>query len=208
MTKQITKLIDELANLFAQSQLPIAQIGKEACEKCRDKNIIRQNERKPLETHREIKKFLGENNTLNKLPIANTIVEVMDDLNWYYSGYEDGRINENVALRMQTCEIIGPNVEGSNTMIDYHECRVGLFAQTAHTNYTTRNHAAEELFVKIAGQAKWKNDKENYITKNAGEFIHHKSLENHASQTIEYPLIAAWIWSGDVDYKKYYYKDT
>ena len=157
-----------------------------------------------LSTHGEIKKCLKDQNALPLQPLAKTILEVMDDLHWHYSGYDDGRIAADVALRMQTCELIGPN-----GMIEHDLCRIGLFAQTANTDYVIRNHAAEELFLQIAGNGEWiKGEDGQYQTKKAGDFMHHRSFEDHASRTTDEAIIAAWIWTGDIDYKKYYYNNA
>ena len=133
-------------------------------------------------------------------PCAAEILPVMDSLSWHYSGYEDGRISADVALRMMTVELIG-----ADGMIFDDFCRVGLFAQTANTNYVIRTHAAEELFVQLAGEAQWYKEGTAYTPRLPGDRMHHASYQPHASRTANQAMIAAWVWAGNIAYEEYKY---
>ena len=128
------------------------------------------------------------------------MLPVFDSLAWRYSGYDDGRISEDVALHMQTVELIG-----AHGMIHDDHCRVGLFAQTAATDYAIRIHAAEELFVQIAGHAEWFKQGTDYAERGAGDRMHHLSNQPHASRTSHSAMIALWVWAGDIGYDTYKY---
>ena len=185
-----------LADLFDEGSEEIAAIGAAALR--RHANAEVRAERVSLTTNEEIANILG---TPNALPCAQQVSEVLGDLSWHYSGYDDGRITENVALRMQTVELIG-----AHGMIYDDSCRVGLFAQTANTDYIIRTHAAEELFVQIAGEGEWCKGDIPYSTRGPGERMHHASYEPHASRTTHSALIALWVWAGELGYDKYDYK--
>ena len=184
-----------LARLFEEGDEPIAE---------RAAHALRLHAASPAEfiphdltTHREITDVLAAQNAL---PCAEQILPVMDDLSWHYSGYDDGRISENVALKMQTVEIIG-----SDGMIYDDTCRIGLFAQTAHTDYVIRSHPAEELFVQIAGECEWMKGDLPYTLRQPGARMFHASNQPHASRTKGSAMLAAWVWAGDLDYGKYHY---
>lgn len=132
--------------------------------------------------------------------VAGLIAPLLADLDWHYSGYEDGRIDAAVAARMQTVEIVGPD-----GMIKEPRCRVGLFAMVPGVDYSVRTHAAEELFVQIAGEADWQQADRPYLKRGPGARMHHASYEPHATRTTARGMIAAWVWGGNIDYDTYRY---
>ena len=194
-TADFSALFEALADLFDQGNEPIAKVASTALR--RHVNSTADFLPHALKTSEEIKTLLQISNALL---CADLISPVMDDLSWHYSGLEDGRISETVARRMQTVEIIG-----ADGMIYDDTCRVGLFSQTANTDYIIRTHAAEELFVQIAGEAEWMKGDEPYLNRHAGDRMHHASYQPHASRTKQSAMIAAWVWAGDLDYSKYNY---
>ena len=184
-----------LADLFDQGDEEIAAIGAAALRRHADAKC--SIESPDLTTAAEISNLLT---TPSALPCAADIAPLMHQLSWHYSGHEDGRISDDVALRMQTVELIG-----ADGMIYDDACRVGLFAQTANTDYIIRTHAAEELFVQIAGEGEWYKEGSPYTLRHPGDRMHHASYQPHASRTLDKGLIALWVWAGDVSYKKYSY---
>ena len=69
-----------------------------------------------------------------------------------------------------------------------------------------RTHAAEELFVQIAGEGEWCKGDSSYKLQGPGARMHHASYEPHASRTTNSALIALWVWAGELGYDKYDYK--
>ena len=195
-TVDLSAMFHALADLFEEGSEEIAAIGAAALRRHADARVPA--ERLSLTTNAEIAAILQ---TPNALPCAAQVSEVLNDLSWHYSGYDDGRITENVALRMQTVELIG-----AHGMIHDDTCRVGLFAQTADTDYIIRTHAAEELFVQIAGEGEWCKGDAPYAVRGPGDRMHHASYQPHASRTTGSALIALWVWAGELGYDKYDYK--
>ena len=91
-------------------------------------------------------------------------------------------------------------------MIFDDTCRAGLFAQVPNVDYIIRTHAAEELFVQIAGEAEWMKGDEPYSLRKAGDRMHHASYEPHASRTKDKAMIAVWVWAGELSYGTYSYE--
>jgi len=195
---KLSKLFTSLADLLDQGREDIAAIGANALR--RHANTSCTAETATLATGEEITALLS---TPNALPCAQHITPLMDQLSWHYSGYEDGRISADVALRMQTVELIG-----AHGMIHDQTCRVGLFAQTADTDYIIRTHSAEELFVQIAGEGEWYKEGTPYTLRQPGERMHHASYQPHASRTNRSGFIAVWVWAGDVGYQNYSYEGS
>ena len=192
----LNAMFHALADLFDEGSEEIAAIGAAALRRHAGAKVPA--ERVDLTTNAEIEAILK---SPDALPCAQLVLDVLGDLSWHYSGYDDGRITENVALRMQTVELIG-----AHGMIHDDTCRVGLFAQTANTDYIIRTHAAEELFVQIAGSGEWCKSDAPYSQRGPGERMHHASYEPHASRTTNSALIALWVWAGELGYDKYDYK--
>ncbi len=174
----------------------IARVGADALRRHAESSCPA--EKTSLATGEEIFSLLQ---SPKALPCAVEITPYMDHLSWHYSGYEDGGISADVALRMQTVELIG-----ADGMIDDPTCRVGLFAQTANTDYIIRTHSAEELFVQIAGEAEWYKQGTPYTMRHPGDRMHHASYQPHASRTINSGLLAVWVWAGDLAYENYNYQ--
>lgn len=130
--------------------------------------------------------------------LAPSILAADPFLLWHASGQADGRIREEISSRIVTCELIG-----RNGMYFHPTVRVGLFAQTAQTDYVTRQHLAEETFVMLGGQGFWQAGDGPSETKKSGDIIHHPSMMPHASVTTTSPFIAAWRWTGEIGYDGY-----
>lgn len=122
----------------------------------------------------------------------------LEHLSWRYSGLDDGRIRPEIARHMFTVELIGPT-----GMFPQDDIRVGLFFQSAALDYVTREHAAEETFIMLAGQGFWSCYDAPLESKTVGDIIHHPSSAPHKSVTDKSPLLAAWRWSGDIAFEKY-----
>lgn len=148
--------------------------------------------------HHVLKSDVDAALTADPLPIAETIKHALPLISWHYSGLNDGRIREDIARKMATCELVGPD-----GMIFHPKIRAGLFMQSAGVDYVTRQHAAVEVFVMLGGSGYWKVYDEPAQKRQAGDIIYHPSMAPHVSVTKEAPLIAAWFWTGDIAYEKY-----
>ena len=78
--------------------------------------------------------------------------------------------NENVAAG---CLILGPNLL-----------------------YPDHHHVAEEVYIPLTGGTEWRKGDGGFVTRKAGEVIHHPSDVNHAMRTGEAPLLALYLWRG------------
>ncbi len=135
---------------------------------------------------------------IDPLPICEHIDQAMPLIDWHYSGLADGRIRPEIAKRMATAELIGPN-----GMIFHDTVRVGLFMQAANLDYVTREHAAEETFIMLCGEGLWSVNNGPLQKQTSGAYIHHPSMAPHVSVTDAHPFIAAWRWTGEIGYDKY-----
>ena len=83
--------------------------------------------------------------------------------------------------------------------------RGGLFFQPANYDYTWHRHAAEEFYTPISGAAEWSAAGRAPLTMTPRnrQLIHHAPWQEHATRTGDEPLLAYWLWRGDLDFATY-----
>jgi hypothetical protein len=96
------------------------------------------------------------------------------------------------------CEIVGPDAPCRSEVV-----RFGLFLQTPDTDYPAHNHAAIEDYYVLSGNAAWQRGDAPYAPVPPGRRIRHDSFEWHAMETFAEPLLAMWLWTGDIDISTY-----
>lgn len=62
--------------------------------------------------------------------------------------------------------------------------------------YPDHHHVAEEVYIPLTGGTEWRKGDGGFVTRRAGEVIHHPSDVNHAMRTGEEPLLALYLWRG------------
>ncbi len=103
-----------------------------------------------------------------------------------------------LAGRYAFVEIAGPAGFASSD-----DLRFGLYLQMRETDYPAHSHAAEELYLILSGTAKWRKADGAFAPRAPGTLIHHRPDESHAMETAAEPLLAMWLWIGDLDRSSY-----
>ena len=83
------------------------------------------------------------------------------------------------------------------------EVAFGAYLQFPDTWYPRHWHAAEELYFILSGTALWTRDGVSAEPAPPGTLIRHASFERHATRTLAEPLLAFWVWLGDLDFESY-----
>ena len=95
-------------------------------------------------------------------------------------------------------ELIGP--EGP---VVSDKCRFGFYLQAPDCLYPPHSHAAEELYLLLGGSAEWQlDDGKPFVPPDSG-LVHHLPWQKHAMRTGASPLLALWVWLGDIRYGTY-----
>ena len=94
---------------------------------------------------------------------------------------------------------------GEKGLIVSENIRIGLFLQKPQVNYPLHAHEAEELYIILSGNARWKID-DKMFNVIPGTIIKHQSCQDHATFTEEETLFALWIWTGKIK-GRYWFKD-
>ena len=72
----------------------------------------------------------------------------------------------------------------------------GILMLGPDLDYPAHAHAAEELYLPLAGTARWTRGHAAAIERQAGTPIHHPSWIPHAMRTGAQPLLALYVWRG------------
>ena len=64
--------------------------------------------------------------------------------------------------------------------------------------YPPHTHPAEEVYIPLSGTAEWWREGARFCAVAPGTAIHHPSNVRHATRTLDAPLLAAYVWLGDV----------
>ncbi len=76
--------------------------------------------------------------------------------------------------------------------------RCGLVLMAPSTLYPAHAHAATELYHVLGGRARWQRGGEPWAPRSPGAFILHPSGIAHAMATGAEPLLALYVWYGDM----------
>jgi len=100
-------------------------------------------------------------------------------------------------------EIVGPDGFAASDVL-----RFGLYAQAPESFYPPHDHAAEEFYYVLSGTALWQKGEEALSPRPPGSCIRHAPWQRHAMQTMAEPLLALWVWTGDLDMASYRMEGT
>ena len=95
-------------------------------------------------------------------------------------------------------EIVGPGGFAASESL-----RFGLYVQAPESFYPPHSHAAEEFYYVLSGTARWQKGEEAFSLKLPGSCIRHAPWQRHAMETAAEPLLALWVWTGDLDMASY-----
>jgi len=107
-----------------------------------------------------------------------------------------------IAGRLASTEIVGPD-----GLAMAEELRFGLFLQAPETLYPSHFHAAEELYLTLSGTPVWQKDDAPFSAIPPGTLVCHAPYQRLAIRTAADPLLAMWIWLGDLDFASYRFHD-
>jgi quercetin dioxygenase-like cupin family protein len=83
------------------------------------------------------------------------------------------------------------------TLLANERLALGVLMLGPGTIYPAHSHPAEELYVPLA-PARWQRGEETWRDRRAGDLVHHPSGMMHATEAGEAPLLALYLWLGDL----------
>ena len=123
-------------------------------------------------------------------PLARVLIECGHQLPWTAGDYE---LPPSIAGKNMFVELVGP--EGP---LVSEQITCGLYLQSPNSFYPPHNHSAEEFYYLLSGSAEWQKDDGKFSFLSAPKLVHHEPWQRHAMRTGEDPLLAFWVWFGDI----------
>lgn len=124
------------------------------------------------------------------------LLDCSDKLHWRLPGF--GSLPRQLQHKMAVAELLGPQ-----GMFLSENLRFGVLLQAEGTVYPPHSHRAEELYQVLHGHAHWQVGNKKATIKPPGSFVYHPSGQPHSMVNGSEPLVALWIWAGDIDGRSY-----
>jgi quercetin dioxygenase-like cupin family protein len=87
---------------------------------------------------------------------------------------------------------------GPGGLVPTDSLAMGILLLGPRTHYPTHRHPAVEIYVVAAGEAEWRKGKSSWRREPPGGVIRHETMMPHATRTLEEPLLAVYVWRGDL----------
>jgi hypothetical protein len=87
---------------------------------------------------------------------------------------------------------------GPGGLVASCDLALGILILGPGIHYPSHNHPAVEIYVVLAGEAEWQKGEEPWRREKPGTVIRHDSMVSHAMRALGEPLLAAYVWRGDL----------
>ena len=151
---------------------------------------------KPIKPPKENALFKSLNSIESKslLPIKNSILLSLNDLNWRIDNGLFYNKNSNIGYdylngNMHT-EIIGP----INGFFKFNDFRLGLFLLEPNILYKDHRHEAPELYINLTENTSWRFNFKEWIKMDSGSIIYNEPFKIHGMKVNEIPFLSVWCW--------------
>lgn len=107
--------------------------------------------------------------------------------------YSPERVGQHFMDGYGYLELVGP----LGPFVD-HGLSAGVLLLGPGRLYPPHAHPAEEVYIPLSGTAEWWREGGTFRGVLPGQPIHHPANARHATRTLDEPLLAAYVWMGDV----------
>lgn len=151
---------------------------------------------KPIKPPKENALFKSLNSIESKslLPIKNSILLSLNDLNWridnglFYN--KNSKIGYDYLNGNMHTEIIGP----INGFFKFNDFRLGLFLLEPNILYKDHRHEAPELYINLTENTSWRFNFKEWIKMDSGSIIYNEPFKVHGMKVNEIPFLSVWCW--------------
>jgi quercetin dioxygenase-like cupin family protein len=128
--------------------------------------------------------------------LADPLEAMLPALRWTQNpNYRHDPPSADFLARYGYAQFAGPaNVP---TLAASEQLALGVLLLAPGTVYPAHAHPAEEVYLPLA-PARWQRGEEGWRDRRAGDLVHHPSGMVHATQAGEAPLLALYLWLGDL----------
>ena len=124
--------------------------------------------------------------------ITAAIIPAIATLRWTY-GYPFQPRWPDLANTIGFAQLIGPT-----GLMDDAQLHIGLTLMAPATHYPMHSHPAIETYLVLSGTALWRVTGAPFVAKPPGSLIVHADGIGHAMETTDTPLLALFVWRGDL----------
>ncbi|MDO9711459.1 dimethylsulfonioproprionate lyase family protein [Paracraurococcus lichenis] len=125
-------------------------------------------------------------------PIVSAIAPFLPTLSWRY-GYPEHPEWPGLAERLAFAPLIGARAIFTDVA-----AHLGLTLVAPETHYPLHAHPAIELYLVLSGTAEWRVSGAPFTLQPPGALILHAGGIGHAMRTGAEPLLALYVWRGDL----------
>lgn len=135
-------------------------------------------------------RYLAEALHKTDSPIAAPFGQLAEWLRWIQnSNYTSDPKMASFVENYGYTDIIGPR-----GIIPSNSIASGFMILGPNQLYPPHHHPAIEVYVAVSGHARWQRGEEEWRLLPPGSFIFHPSGVPHATQTLDEPLFALYVW--------------
>jgi quercetin dioxygenase-like cupin family protein len=87
---------------------------------------------------------------------------------------------------------------GPGGLVATDSLAMGILLLGPNTHYPRHRHPAVEIYVVAAGEAEWRRGESAWRREPPGSVIRHETMAPHATRTLDEPLLAVYVWRGDL----------
>ena len=87
---------------------------------------------------------------------------------------------------------------GPGGLVASEALALGILLLGPGIHYPSHNHPAVEIYVVLSGEAEWQKGGEPWRREPPSAVIRHDSMVSHATRALADPLLAAYVWRGDL----------
>ncbi len=127
-------------------------------------------------------------------PLLDTIKSIEPFCSWQQNpGYSRDSLGEYFMNNYGYFQVIGPG-----GLVQSQDVAVGVLLLGQKVHYPEHAHPATEVYYPLCGEALWSQGVMEPTLRSSGDIIYHTSHETHAMETVDQPLLALYVWIGDV----------
>lgn len=123
--------------------------------------------------------------------LFRSLSDVAASLGWVV-GYGSDVVDEEFQRRFAYTEVALGQSESSSVCL-------GITLIAPETFYDWHSHPAVETYACLSSRSEWGLNYQPLVEKSVGDVILHPSNAAHAMRTGDEPLLAPWIWTGNID---------
>ncbi|WIX76646.1 dimethylsulfonioproprionate lyase family protein [Amycolatopsis carbonis] len=129
---------------------------------------------------------------------ATGLAQALTSARWTQTNtYVRNPPNERFLRGYAHCTLLGPATALPVAIDPAGLVTLGVLLLGPHLHYPPHWHPADEVYLPLT-TARWSTDQSPYKAREPGTILHHTPTQSHAIHTDAVPLLALYLWRGDL----------